>query len=254
MNAFPDCPPTSIDYTDPVFRSYVYKPTIAAWELAAEAFHDFMIRAVVQSPTGKNYLNYKEVNIEAKINGKANFFNSENSANTGGLFQLGNGEFVVKSGIKSLQTFGLFLLNEVDINNPENWIEVDNAIPNNVFTYTDTQNWPPSETGNFLFAVVANYESGTSETAFSNILSFTVSIKNIDSENINIYPNPSKGEFYINVEENYNLQILDLTGGLIKTQVLDKKNNTVVINKPGVYLLRLTSNNASFSQRLIITK
>ncbi len=80
----------------------------------------------------------------------------------------------------------------------------------------------------------------------------TVDIKELSEYGINIYPNPSNGEFNIDVQENYNLQVLDLTGRLIKTQVLDNENNAVEINGSGVYYLRFINENTSFSHKIIV--
>ncbi len=82
--------------------------------------------------------------------------------------------------------------------------------------------------------------------------SSTVDIKELSAHEINIYPNPSNGEFNINVQEMYNLQILDLAGRVIKTQILDKNKNTVKINESGIYYLKLTNENTSLSQNIIV--
>jgi hypothetical protein len=57
--------------------------------------------------------------------------------------------------------------------------------------------------------------------------------------------------FTVNANEVYNLQVLDLTGKVISTQVLNE-NGSVSINNAGVYFLKFSNANNSFVQRVIV--
>ena len=85
--------------------------------------------------------------------------------------------------------------------------------------------------------------------------SSTVSSKPYEfGDNIVIYPNPSNGEFNIQVSEAFNLDIIDITGKLVKQQVLNSNVNTVNISRSGTYFLRFTNAKTSYTQKIIINK
>jgi hypothetical protein len=77
------------------------------------------------------------------------------------------------------------------------------------------------------------------------------SVNDIASKGISVYPNPSNGVFTVNANEVYNLQVLDLTGKLISTQVLNG-NGSVSINNAGVYFLKFSNEKGSVTQRVIV--
>ena len=70
-------------------------------------------------------------------------------------------------------------------------------------------------------------------------------------QGISIFPNPSTGVFNVNVENNFNLEVLDITGKVINTQVISG-NSTVEINSAGVYFFRFSNENSSVTQRVIV--
>ncbi|MCD4791761.1 MAG: T9SS type A sorting domain-containing protein [Bacteroidales bacterium] len=78
-----------------------------------------------------------------------------------------------------------------------------------------------------------------------------VGIEDLTAKGISIYPNPSNGVFNVNVESNFNLEVLDITGKIVNTQVLTG-NSTIEINTPGVYFLRFSNENGSITQRVIV--
>ncbi|MCD4793587.1 MAG: T9SS type A sorting domain-containing protein [Bacteroidales bacterium] len=78
------------------------------------------------------------------------------------------------------------------------------------------------------------------------------SIEDLNANGISIYPNPSNGVFNVNVTETFNLEVIDITGKVVKTQVLDNNTNTVNIAKQGVYILKLSNNNTSVTHRIIV--
>jgi len=78
-----------------------------------------------------------------------------------------------------------------------------------------------------------------------------VSVNEISKEGINVFPNPSNGVFNINVENNYNLEVFDITGRVINTRTLTG-NTTLELNNAGIYFLRFSNKNGSYTQKVIV--
>ncbi len=108
---------------------------------------------------------------------------------------------------------------------------------------TGTPSWDNSYTGNLPLTVVGDATIDAEWVWASGV-------NNLNS-GISIYPNPSNGVFTVNTTEVYNLQVLDLTGKVISTQVLNG-NGSVSINNAGVYFLKFSNANNSFVQRVIV--
>ncbi len=100
----------------------------------------------------------------------------------------------------------------------------------------------------------------TSEDGYSE--DWTVNIQlvapvNYYSTNLNIYPNPSKGIFSINISgfksKNIKLNISDITGKQVyNTDVSDEKININISNKPtGIYIMNLYIDNTVISKKII---
>jgi len=161
---------------------------------------------------------------------------------------------VTETSIKSLQTLDLYFMSESDITNPVEWTSVATGIAFDIVNYTDTDNWPPAESGNYVYGIIANYDDGTSETTFSNVLSATVGVNNIIERNVNIFPNPSNGiiNIYVN-EELYDLEVIDITGRIVLKENLTKSSQLQINNK-GLYLFRLTNINGVITEKKVIIK
>ena len=101
---------------------------------------------------------------------------------------------------------------------------------------------------NRTFSVVA--ADTTLNDWFGDINSH-VGINEISSEGISVYPNPSNGVFNINVENNYNLEVFDITGRVINTRTLTG-NTSIELNTSGVYFLRFSNEKGSFTQKVIV--
>ncbi|MCD6555730.1 MAG: T9SS type A sorting domain-containing protein [Bacteroidales bacterium] len=99
--------------------------------------------------------------------------------------------------------------------------------------------------GNFQFSVIDT-------SPFTLNFEIPVGIEDLASNGISIYPNPSNGVFNVSVTETFNLEVIDITGKVVKTQVLDNNTNTVNIAKQGVYILKLSNNNTSVTHRIIV--
>ncbi len=84
-------------------------------------------------------------------------------------------------------------------------------------------------------------------------VSVAVSVENIVAKGISVYPNPCNGVININVNENYKLEVIDITGRIIDTKVLkNNNNNTVNISNQGIYFLRFSNENNTVIKRVIV--
>ena len=155
-----------------------------------------------------------------------------------------------QASTKSLQTYDLYFLTDGQQDSPAEWVEVTTGIASDIEEYTDTNNWPPAEYGNYLYALIAQYETEASAPAFSNVLEFATSVESMKSD-VNVYPNPSNGLFTVSVNGTYSLQVIDITGKVISTQEI---TNTESINlqEAGVYMLRLTNNVETLNYKVIV--
>ena len=76
-------------------------------------------------------------------------------------------------------------------------------------------------------------------------------------DRISIYPNPSNGNFTVVSSEDVNIEILEMSGKLLK-EVSVKSNQEQAINldnvTAGVYLIRVFNQNSSSTQRIVIAK
>ena len=91
-----------------------------------------------------------------------------------------------------------------------------------------------------------------SDTTINDVFGkINVSVNEISKEGINVFPNPSNGVFNINVENNYNLEVFDITGRVINTRTLTG-NTTLELNTAGIYFLRFSNKKGSYTQKVIV--
>jgi hypothetical protein len=103
-------------------------------------------------------------------------------------------------------------------------------------------------------------DSTSSKSTGDNNNSFTTSIK----DNLNVYPNPSKGMFDVRltgVGLETAIILFDINGKLIERKVISAENseqNIITIGNynlsSGIYLLKITNQNESISKKIIVTK
>jgi hypothetical protein len=74
----------------------------------------------------------------------------------------------------------------------------------------------------------------------------------IDSQ-VSVYPNPSNGNFTINVYKEYNMSVYDITGRVIYTKLINDGASSIDLSKhnSGIYFVRLTNDNESKVIRVV---
>ena len=131
------------------------------------------------------------------------------------------------------------------------WVDCDNGnapIPNET-----SQSFTPLVTGNYAVRIILN---GCTET--SDCVSLTVvGINENELENsLSVYPNPSKGQFNIELNQAAEITITNALGVIVKTQnCIAGKNKITLADAPnGLYFVQLTHNNATLTKKVILQK
>lgn len=74
------------------------------------------------------------------------------------------------------------------------------------------------------------------------------------SDLVEIYPNPSLGQFYFKSKSNGILNIYDANGSLISEVAIKQPTQTITLEKSGIYLLRFVTANSIYSTKLAINR
>ncbi len=78
----------------------------------------------------------------------------------------------------------------------------------------------------------------------------STTVENLNN-NISVYPNPSNGLFNLTVNGTYSLDVIDITGKVIESRIINN-NTTVEINNAGMYFLKLTNGTQVSVERVIV--
>ncbi|WP_179004400.1 T9SS type A sorting domain-containing protein [Winogradskyella forsetii] len=92
-------------------------------------------------------------------------------------------------------------------------------------------------------------------TTWADVTPTTLSITNENRNNFSVYPNPvSSGIVNISStnSEAINVQVFDILGKQVKNQTLTNNTLNVSSLKSGVYIIKITQNNASTTKKLVI--
>lgn len=100
-------------------------------------------------------------------------------------------------------------------------------------------------------SLVNNYTTGLLPSAFYQNES-TLDVNSYDFSNLSIYPNPANDSFNLNLSEQANLKIYDISGRLVK-QTTRNNNEAISLNglKSGLYLVSIEVNGKISTQKLI---
>ncbi len=113
------------------------------------------------------------------------------------------------------------------------------------------------EDQNYQWRVVAKYQYAATPGILHNFFTGEqVSVNETNNKSITIYPNPSNGTFYIKNPQGFKnlvgLVITDITGRTIHKSKSVIPNSQLVINKKGIYFIKIQTENQIFTEKLII--
>jgi len=99
--------------------------------------------------------------------------------------------------------------------------------------------------GSYTVTIDSASSSATSNAIVLTDSNCTLGINNIAATNLSVYPNPASSLLNINSNQNlggYNLQMFDLVGRLVISQVLEGSNNAINVAtlSNGTYIYRIT--------------
>ncbi len=118
----------------------------------------------------------------------------------------------------------------------------------------------PNNTGTFVYSVTGTDANNCSNTTTVTIRVYAcVGLTEFEAADfpVNIYPNPAQNDFYVSLSklsEFVDLQIFNEIGQLVKTQVLNQKENRVDWNEmvSGLYLIKvLVNGDTKFQQKML---
>ncbi len=105
---------------------------------------------------------------------------------------------------------------------------------------------------NYAFAACRSYRLQLSYVGLEN------TVEQIDQASISVYPNPSRGHFFLNANGfsgKGNLQVFDVLGKIVHEQNFNTIGQLeVAMNEstPGIYFIKVAAGNERFLQRIII--
>jgi hypothetical protein len=78
-------------------------------------------------------------------------------------------------------------------------------------------------------------------------------IEELNAANISIYPNPSNGVFFVDVDQEFSLSVIDVTGKVVYSDEIRTKTKIDLTNQiPGVYIFRLINDKNLLTYRVIV--
>jgi len=124
------------------------------------------------------------------------------------------------------------------------------AVPNTDYAFT---NW--TESGSEVSTNASYTFTVTSDRALVANFEFQTSVQEVKNLSVNIYPNPSNGQFYVFVNNEIvkRLEISDITGQLILQSDIKGSETSVDITKysKGIYFIRFIGKNNSVVKRIV---
>lgn len=129
--------------------------------------------------------------------------------------------------------------------------------------YTFNYTIPSSQNINNLYAVavIIDNNNGTIVNADKKKINNVVGISNLESIDLNVFPNPATDKVNVTFEAkggNYTIDVIDLTGRMMSTEVVSNANGSqsIEINtselKAGNYILTVSTEGSSFTKMIAI--
>lgn len=142
--------------------------------------------------------------------------------------------------------WGEFTANQTGVS--YQWIDCDNS--NAPISGATNQMYIPTANGNYAVILTA---TGCTDTS-ACIAMTTVGIESVDLDQlIQIFPNPSEGNFTINLFDQSSITILDLSGRhLLHLQGKEGNNNINLVQQAGVYLVHIQQGDQQLTRRITI--
>lgn len=129
------------------------------------------------------------------------------------------------------------------------WLDCNNG--NAAISSATSQNFTPSANGNYAVEITVGSCSDTSTCVAIN----TVGIDENKNELISIYPNPSRGQFTIELNEPAQVEIIDAIGKIVFSQQVNSGKQLINLeSENGIYFLKITSSEKQRTERIIINK
>jgi hypothetical protein len=139
------------------------------------------------------------------------------------------------------------------------YVVTDNYYPASQITVTvDTSELNTQVGGNYYVYYRATDPSGNrSILEFRAVrVKFMTSLNDntvISNAKISVYPNPSTGTFFINTnEEIQQLDVMNMTGQLVKSIRDYNSTDGIRIDNKGIYMLRILGNNSLYYHKVIV--
>jgi len=80
-----------------------------------------------------------------------------------------------------------------------------------------------------------------------------VGINELSKAGISIHPNPSSGLFYVDVNGEYEVKVMNLTGEIVYTTIVNDKGTINLTEQPaGLYIIQLTTENQVVNHRIMV--
>ncbi len=139
-----------------------------------------------------------------------------------------------------------------DIDNAAGWPVISNML--DITSYTD-DNWPPAQSGDYVYGVKTHFTTGESELSFSNVLTYDpVNAANNALLKMIIWPNPATNILYVKAGEGSEVRLYNMNGQPVMNAVFDGSQYRFDVKDlgKGAYLVVLLSNGNIASEKVIL--
>ena len=115
-------------------------------------------------------------------------------------------------------------------------------------TYTDIL----TKEGVYTYSVIAKKGSSQSLPAFVTVKVSTVGIDEIQTNDINIYPNPATDVIYVDMEESFDAIIYNYQGQVVKTVKVENSQINVSELSYGIYFVEIRTQNNVAVKKVVV--